>query len=166
MLPEPIPSSFLLKKTDLSLAELRWAFDNGLIGAQSVVDVAAAMVAKGDDSVHLVHLAGILHSELPEVRGILESIPIEDAELTRRKWVWLVLSWVYERRHNENDVFDTIDSLYADLGYPEEMVPFGPYAPVYQAKGDPTEMREQVLGEWRRYLERGEELFGAVESHT
>jgi hypothetical protein len=84
----------------------------------------------------------------------------EDIEAIRAKWVWLVLSWVYEKHSNESSVFDIIDTLYADFGYPEEMVAFGPFAPACQAKSDPAETREEVLREWRRYLDRGEDRFG------
>jgi hypothetical protein len=162
MLVGPIPSSFIVNKSSLSLPELRWAFDNGIIGAQAIVDVAASIVGSKDDSTIITRLAGVTHAELPEVRDILEGVPIDDgqADVIRHKWVWLVLSWLYEHHGGDDDVFEKVDGLYSDLGYPEEMVTFGPYAPAYQAKGDPATMRNEVLSEWRRYLARGDETFG------
>jgi hypothetical protein len=161
MLMDPIPSSFILGKTSWSLPELQWAFENGVIGVQTVVDVASSMLASGSDSDQVIRLAGLTHHELPEAKEILKGNLVgEDINVIRAKWVWLVLSWVYEKHSDESSVFDTIDALYADFGYPEEMVPFGPYAPAYQAKSDPAEMREEVLREWRCYLDRGEDRFG------
>jgi hypothetical protein len=157
---EPIPSAFILSKASWSLPELEWAFSNGLIGAQTVVDMANSMVEAGDDSELVLRLAGLTQAELTEVRELLQSEASGDPHEMRAKWVWLVLSWVYENHGVEESVFDKLDALYADLGYPEEMEPFGPYAPVYQAKGDPNEMRAAVLGEWRRYLADGERRFG------
>jgi len=157
-----IQSSFIGEKTSLSLPELRWAFDNGIIGAQIAVDVAKAMKRAGDDSNVVTRLASVTHAELGEVREILSEVKVgdEEADESRRKWAWLVLSWLYEHHRDDADVLDKIDGLYADFGYPQEMAAFGPYAPAYQAKGDPTDQRKEVVGEWRRYLARGEESFG------
>jgi hypothetical protein len=85
--------------------------------------------------------------------------PASSEEL-RPKWVWLLMSWLYEHQDEEINVFETIDRLYADLGYPPEMAPFGPYVPAYQSKGDPQEAKRQVVREWHEYLERGEKEFG------
>jgi hypothetical protein len=161
MLVGPIPSSFIIDKTSWSLPELRWAFDNGIIGAQSVVEVAKLMARDGDDSNLVTRLAAVTHAELPEVSEILLAVPLEDGEvdLIRRKWVWLVLSWLYEHHRDDDDVLAQIDGLYADFGYPQEMVAFGPYAPAYQVKGDPVLQREAVIREWLRYLTRAGEEF-------
>ena len=162
MLVGPIPSSFIMERTSLSLPELRWAFDNGVVGAQIVVDVAKSMVHEEDTSNVARRLASATHAELPEVREIISDVTVDDeeADASRRKWVWLVLSWLYEHHREDADVFEKIDGLYADFGYPQEMTAFGPYAPAYQAKGDPREQRREVVGEWGRYLSRGEESFG------
>jgi len=45
---------------------------------------------------------------------------------------------VYEHHADDEDVFEKVAGLYADLGYPEAMVTFGPFAPAYQAKSDPA----------------------------
>jgi hypothetical protein len=144
------------------LPELRWAFDNGVIGAQIVVDVATALMHAGDDSNVVTRLASVTHADLPDVREILSNVPVdnEESDAAHHKWVWLVLSWLYEHHRDDADVFDKIDSLYADFGYPQEMLAFGPYAPAYQAKGDPKEQREEVVREWQRFVSRGEESFG------
>jgi hypothetical protein len=163
MLVGPIPSSFIQERTSLSLAELRWAFDNGVIGAQIVVDVAKSKAAREeDDSIVVRQLAAVAHPDLPQVREILLEVPLDNEEVNaiRRKWVWLVLSWLYENQRDDADVFDKVDGLYADFGYPEEMAAFGPYAPAYQVKGDSAQVREQVVGEWRQYLTRAGEEFG------
>lgn len=158
---EPIPSAFILSKASWSLPEIEWAFSNGLIGAQTVVDVASSMLEAGDDSELVLRLAGLTQAELPEAKELLQSAASSEPDELRAKWVWLVLSWVYESHGTEEGVFDKLDALYADLGYPEEMEPFGPYAPAYQAKDDPNEARDTVLGEWRRYLAEGDQRFGA-----
>jgi hypothetical protein len=156
-----IPTSFILERTSVSLSELKWAFDNGLIGAQTVVELAATKLAEGADSPLLVDLAGTTHEDLPGVKKILEGLVVHlaSSEELRRKWVWLLMSWLYEHQ-DDGDVFETIDRLYADLGYPPEMTPFGPYASAYQAKGDPQDARKQVMREWHEYLERGQKEFG------
>lgn len=162
MILEPLPSSFILGKTRLSLPEVRWAYENGLIGAQTVVDVAVAMLTEGLNSSELVvNLAGVGHADLPEVGELLAQVALpSDVEEIKKKWTWIVLSWAYERHHEDAEVSDVIEGLYADLGYPEELASFGPYAPAYQGKRDPVEVRRDILGQWHKYLKSGEALFG------
>jgi len=105
------------------------------------------MVAEGSDSPLLVDLAGTMQEDLSAVKEILGKVevhPASSGEL-RRKWVWLLMSWLYEHQNEEADVFETIGQLYADLGYPPEMARFGPYAPASQAKGDPQEARRRSM---------------------
>jgi|SRR6478736_6685447 len=164
MIPEPMPSSFILKNAQLSLTELRWALENGLIGAQNVVDAAAWMLADGQDSEFLVQLAGVTHAELPDVTRMLSCVAMPERDTdAKRKWTWLTLLWVYERCRDDERVADILGELYADLGYPEEMVSFGPYAPAYEGKRQPATVRQEILVEWRKYLKQGEELFGRNE---
>lgn len=162
MLIQLITPSFILKRTSMSVEEMTWAFENGIIGAQTAVAMATALVTEGNESQELITLAGISRQDLAEVNECLKQVDLDSVEVDaiRRKWTWLLLSWVYENRQSEADVLQTLDALYADLGYPEEMNSFGPYAPTYQTQGDPAEMREQIMTEWRRYLKRGEEEFG------
>jgi hypothetical protein len=159
MLPEPISSAFLLEKTSLTMAELEWAFSNGLIGAQTVVDVAGAALVEGVRCEMLVQLAGLTQSELTEVKDLLAGCAGEDTEQLRAKWVWLVLSWVWEKHATDSELFEIVDSLYADFSYPAEMEPFGPYAPAYQGK-TAQEAREEARQELRKYLTQGESKFG------
>jgi hypothetical protein len=158
----PIPSSFMLKKNSLSLAELRWAFEKGVIGAQIVVEAAEWIAARehGDASI-AARLAELRHADLPDVKEILLAVPLDDdIDAIRRKWVWLVLSWLYENQRDDRDVFEKLDDLYADFDYPPDMAAFGPYAPAYQVKGDPAVQREQVVSAWQQYLARAAEEFG------
>lgn len=159
---EPLPSSFVLDKTQLSLSEVRWAYENGLIGAQTVVDVAVSMLTEGLDTSELVvNLAGVGHADLPEIKTLLAQVSLPSGtDEIRRKWTWLVLSWAYERHRDDPGAAAMIEELYADLGYPEELASFGPYAPAYQGKRDPVEVRQDILAQWRKYLERGESQFG------
>jgi hypothetical protein len=162
MLPEPISSSFLAEKASLSLSDLRWAIDNGIIGAQTVVDGARTLLAEDDKDPLVLELAALGPEELSSVTNLLQRVPVpEQAEADiRRKWVWLVLLWLYDRHHNEPDVLEAVESLYADLGYPDEMASFGPYAPAYQVRRDPNEQRDEVMSQWRKYLKDGAESFG------
>jgi hypothetical protein len=60
MILEPLPSSFIVERTQPTLSELRWALENGVIGAQTVVDVASAAVEREEAPSDLtVQLAGV-----------------------------------------------------------------------------------------------------------
>lgn len=163
MLPEPLPSTFILQKSRWSLPELRWAFERGLIGAQSLVDAAAWMLADGNETETVLRLAILTHAELAEAANAISDVPIDEGAVNtiRRKWLWLILSWIHDHHREDDHVWDILDGLYADFGYPSEMASFGPYAPAYQSKQSPGEVRGRVLEEWERYLRIGDAEFGA-----
>jgi hypothetical protein len=126
-----------------------------------VVDIATSMLAAGDQAAAVLDLASVSHAELSEVKDLLtgQSSGIDENEI-HAKWLWLVLAHLYETQGSDDSVFDKLDALYADFGYPEEMAPFGPYAPAYQSKDDPQRVRNEVLKEWQSYLASAEGKFG------
>jgi hypothetical protein len=148
-----LPTAFLLAKTVLSVPELHWAFDSGFIDAQAVVDVAVSMVLDADASPAVIALAGVLRSELAEVRGILATVTLEEeeAEAARQKWVWLTLSWLYEYNRDDEDLSDDLGLVYADLGLRGEVWSFGPYS---------GGTREEAIREWAKYLAQREAAWG------
>lgn len=161
MLTRPLSSQFILQKAALTLADLQWAFDQGIIGAQAVVDVASALAASGDSSEVILALAHLTHAELPDVRAMM-AVKLDDEARAnaKAKWLWLIVSWLYDTERDLEALFRELEQLYADYGYPEEMRPFGPYSPAYEGRRDPSEVRSALLGELQRYLKRGRDQFG------
>jgi hypothetical protein len=162
MLALAIPPSFLLSKSPLSLQEVRWALEAGIIGAQTTVDIATDLVAAGSTEAVAIELAGLTREELGEAAHLLRQvrIPEELLDFIRRKWTWLVLAWTYEKHSGDSDFVAQVDSLYADLGYPDEMIPFGPFSQSYQGKVDPDDARKQITAAWQKYLAHGNSLYG------
>lgn len=135
----------------------------GLLSSAAVAEIAKHQVHHGSQSEVMLRLASIAKRDLREVAEVLSGTAVHDAEreLSKRKLIWLALSWVRDQERDEQSAFEQIDRLYADLGYPSGMETFGPYAPAYQAKDDPVIQREAVKKEWERYLAAGDEVFGA-----
>lgn len=149
MLMRPLTSRFVLAKSDLTLAELQWAFENDVVGARVVIDAASDLVANGDTSEVTRDLAGLKSADLSEVSSLL-TCRLGEAEevVAKAKWLWLVSSWVYEGERNWDALLGDLEGLYADFGYPEGMRTFGPYAPAYEGRRDGSEVRKAIENEF------------------
>jgi hypothetical protein len=88
VLPEPIPASFVLEKTTLSLPELRWAFERGIIGAGFVVEAARAIPADDGAASLAMRLATLERAELSSVSELLATIEYagDEEHEHHRKW--------------------------------------------------------------------------------
>jgi hypothetical protein len=95
---------------------------------------------------------------------LFEKLSVRKLPKLEDKRVWLVLAHLLGTHGHDESVFDKLDMLYADLGYPEEMRPFGPYAPAHEGKHDSETTRARILTEWRNYLTRAEATFRERES--
>ena len=76
-----------------------------------------------------------------------------EAEL-RDKWLYLVLAWLYEQRGAVPDPLQTVEEVYADFGYPEEIAGLIRYMPMDGPDLGSREANERRLFErWRQYLD-------------
>lgn len=161
MEPTPIPLSFVDMRLRLAWSDIAWGFQNGWLDAVSVVEYAVSQLAEGEDqSVAVVELAGLTRSEFVEVPFLLEKVVstgAEDSTISRRKWLYLVLAWVYEHRADLADPLEVVEQLYADFGYPEEIQGFVRYMPPesnYEPKAHThAENVDRLLSKWKEYLD-------------
>ena len=134
MEPRPIPFNFVQDRLALTWADIVWGFKNGWLDAASVVEYAVAQLASDDDAAApVVELAGLTRSEFAEVPFLLEKVvgaaePESNTD-SERKWLYLVLAWVYDRRAELSDPLGVVEQLYADFGYPAELRGFVRYMP-------------------------------------
>lgn len=162
MEPTPIPFSFVRDQLGLTWADVVWGYQKGWLDAAGVVEYAVAQLAGDDDaSPALVELAGLTRSEFAEVPFLLEKVVgaagTETNPDSERKWLYLVLAWVYDRRAELSDPLGVVEQLYADFGYPAELRGFVRYMPPedhYEPQAHTHfENIARLFSKWEEYLD-------------
>ncbi len=157
----PIPFAFARDRLELTWPEVAWGFRSGWFGAAGVVEYAVSRLAEDTDaSPAAVELAAITDSGFAEVSSLIERVvtgaKADDPSVTERKWLYLILAWVYEHRADLDDPLGVVEQLYADFGYPAELRGFVRYMPSeggYEPQAHTqAENVDRLLRKWNEYL--------------
>ena len=82
--------------------------------------------------------------------------PAATIDGAKKKWLCLILAWLYERRVEVDDPFSIINEIYADFDYPEEIKGFASYMPSREPSAIPPynaeTPKERMLRLWKEYV--------------
>lgn len=147
-----IPPTFVLDRLVPTCGEMVYGFQHDWLAPKDVVYIATwALNAGMQLSKPEEELALLLSKELyrvPELIDELERVCGQE-DNPAAVWLFLALAWLYEHRRDFDDPMETIEMLYADFGYPDEiqnLVRFMP-APDGTATG-----QDAIEARWRNYL--------------
>jgi hypothetical protein len=152
----PITADFVETRTVLSWREVRFGLDSELLVPSAAPLLAARQVASDPEpTAALIELAGQSpdepHGEI--VAALAEAEPEPEAGAIERKWLYLVLAWLFERRADHADPLELVEAVYADFGYPPEIAPFVRYMPMTGPDLGSREANEaRMYDHWRHYL--------------
>jgi hypothetical protein len=166
---QPLPTDFVLSHVSLTWREILWGYDHGWINCKGLTELATRRLTTNDPTPPAeVELAGLVVGESSRARALAEELasqerPLSD-EVIKRKWLYLILRWLFENRERAADPFALVDELYSDFDYPDEVAPFVRYMPpedgYYPSKHSETENYDHMLQQWRDYLIAAEKRFG------
>ena len=131
-----------------------------MLGWSAVVDSAMDRLVAGSNDPLTVEMAGIGKSEAHEVGCLLEKLALRDPcnpDLSKRKWLYLNLLWLFENKSNIGDPLGAVEEVYANFDYPPEIAGFVRYMP--PADGyDPSvhgsdENQTRMFDAWSEFLE-------------
>lgn len=149
-----IPAPYVLERAIPTAAELGFGYHHGWLSQEDTVAIAAA---KGGAGAPLLdaekELAQLLPDDFIRVDPLAEELEVSDEPVERRArlWLFLALAWVYDHRSEFADPFETIEMLYADFDYPEEIQGLVRYMP---AKAGEDVGLDAIDKRWRQYLNR------------
>lgn len=163
----PIPYSFVRNRLRLSWRDALWGYEHQLIGWSAIVDLATERLSAGSNDPLEIELAGLTKMETYQVGELLRKLasgsPEEDGVFAQRKWLYLLLAWLFENKESVPDPLGEVETVYADFDYPPEIEGFVRYMPVTDAY-DPSvhakdENENRLFGKWREYLVTAESDF-------
>lgn len=158
-----ITPEFIRGRTHLTWQEMLFGIDNELLSPGAAVDFAARQLEVQDNAdPTLVELAGVCSGE--PTRDLVEQLaaaePRQGSEFMRRKWMYLVLAWIFEHKETYLDPLRAVEEVYADFGYPDVIVSFVRYMPVDEPSLGSREANESRLHDkWKRYLDGASDEF-------
>ncbi len=162
----PIPSEFIYSITSLSWCDIRWGYECKFI-TQSIA------MKKAEDTV----LTGIytpseldLSFQLPNCSNVdyfLEKLcPVcetGDESMIKRKWLFIVLSWLWSHRNEFYEPLAEVENIYADFSFPSEIESFVRYMPVSDGYNSLAHTKEEninrLMNHWMGYLDRNSLIF-------
>jgi hypothetical protein len=162
-----MPLQFAIERAILSWQDVQFGIVNDLLDPDAAIDLAAQQVADSESpSETLVELAGTKRGSAPGdlvTRLAADERAVSETEL-REKWLYLVLSWLYDQRATNPDPLRSVEEVYADFGYPQEVAAFVRYMPADGPSLGSKEANErQLLQRWGAFLDACALRYG---SHT
>jgi len=157
-----IPTDFVLQRTRLSWSEAQYGLGRGWLDTRAMIDLAVTALEEKTDSSSLeARLAGLRENETWDVPRLVEELaksePEHSIEEAKRKWLCLILAWVYENRGDFDNPLAIVDEIYADFDYPEEIKRFVSYMPSPEPTSTPLYKpetpRERLVRLWKEYVD-------------
>ncbi len=152
-----LPYRFIRDRLRLTWREVHYGLVNELLDPEAAVAFAIEQVGELEAPPSaLLSLAEQCKGEpvLELVEQLAEMEPKRSEDEIRRKWLYLVLAWIYEHRHEYSDPLQRVEEVYADFGYPEELATFVRYMPMVGPDlGSKNENERRLFQRWKQYLD-------------
>jgi hypothetical protein len=169
MTPKPLPCDFVIGHVPLTWREALWGYEHQWIDWTCLSDLATNKLSSEDHNKPAeVQLAGMQPVESAEAGTLAQNLANEEPsiseEKTKRKWLYLILRWLFENRSFFSDPLAIVEDLFCDFGHPLEIATFIRYMPPsddYQPQHHTRAENESRMYEnWRSYLDSAERQFG------
>ena len=138
---------------------------NGWLNAPAALEIAIQNVADNPNAPHgEVILAATEPTQTAEIFEQVEKMAKTESENDRkrskRRWLYLILAWLYENRASVADPLAEVEEVYSDFDYPEEVARFVRYMPPKPDEHWPQPVSEEYATErlmrvWGDYVTRG-----------
>lgn len=151
-----IPFCFLNQTATLSWADIRYAIAHNWIASDVVVDFALYRLAlplieaQAEELEFLYVKADWRIIDLVEVLACREHFP---ENILERKWLFIVLSWIYANKATFDAPLQLVEEVYAEFDYPQSISSFVRYMPMTEPDlGSRQKNEERLYQYWQDYL--------------
>lgn len=163
----PIPFDFIDESTHLSWCDVKWGYENNLITSDVPIKKAEKSLLTGVYSNPELELSFVIRGEVNQVTPFLKQLcsgfEQKDELLIKKKWLFIVLNWLWNNRNNFEDPLAEVEMIYADFDYPPEIEGFIKYMPPSDgydpSKHSQIENINHLMDKWKSYLEKESTVF-------
>lgn len=158
--------NFVRENIELSWQDINYGIINNFIDDKFVVEFAIDKLNDFDESNEIFDLACMVSGDpvkekLSEI--VSNNVSSFQKTLSERKWLYLVLKFVYDNRTQFDDPLEYVESVYAHFDYPESISGLVRYMPMQGKDLGSKEANEQRLYDyWSDYLKTEEAFLDRV----
>ena len=162
MIPRPLPDDFISRQPLATWSEIHFGQEKGWVGWRSCINQAIRKIGEiedpGETLIELSEASKESASRVFElVMDLARSEHFQSESEIKTKWLYIVLSWLYENRSAIENPFREIEILYADFDYPDEIEAFVAFMPPKDGwrpgEHSQLENRERMQRLWQEFLE-------------
>ena len=164
----PLTAKFVVENAQLTWPEIAWGYGMGLVGWHALSELAQAALRLTPDNQdeNLLRLAHLTKEEASVAgefaRAMTANGPKLDEITARKKWAYLLLKRVYEKKSEVAYPLGLVEHVYADFDYPEELEGFVRWMPAVEPVLSPEEGAAMMDQKWQKYLANSAAQFGGA----
>ncbi|WP_341684048.1 DUF2247 family protein [Nocardia farcinica] len=144
-----IPASFIVDWARVTPRELHYGYTNQWISSADVVELALGSIVPSGSKMGIVEeISLLLSDELDRIPELMDQLIDRDD----RVWTYLALAWVHENQEEFDDPLKTVDLIFADFGYPQDVGEFVTFMPPYLSDVPPVVRNDRGVQAGRGWL--------------
>lgn len=144
------------KHVSLSWQELKYAVDNNIIKADSIIKHAIFILDEGIigyDIVLELAILDIYDDTTDQITKLIDLEEEQDIEDIKAKWLYLILWVLYQKRNEYNNALEIVEEIYCEFDYPPSISTFVRYMPSDESDLGNYEVNEaRMYDKWKQYL--------------
>lgn len=150
---------FVSKKINLTWMDILYSIEKKYLPPSAAIEHAITEISYNDDFPHQIMDLAILNKDelelvYPFLSELANQVTEQKYEAISETWLYLLLEWVYEHKHNYSKPLNMVESIYADFDYPELIAPFVRYMPSDESDLGSIELNEaRLYMKWKKYLD-------------
>ncbi|KXF76501.1 hypothetical protein ATN84_25685 [Paramesorhizobium deserti] len=126
-----LPGKFCaIEMPSLDWHDLKYGLSHKYISEDGVIEFALETLTENSNEIHYDLATCSNHFDVPRIMEQLAFHENKNPQLSKQKWLYLILLWVFLHKESYPDPFSVVEEIYADFDYPEEVAPFVRYMPV------------------------------------
>lgn len=156
-LSKNIRYDYISKRVRITWRTIIYGIERNYILPDIAIEHAINKISQKEDyTENLIELASLSKDEsvYPYLNELANLDAIEEDEVIKDKWLYLILDYIYNNRDKYPDSLGLAEQIYADFDYPEQISTFVRYMPSNEPDLGSLELNEaRLYRNWEDYLE-------------
>ncbi len=158
-----VPANFALANASLSWKDIKYGIENEYCDNDLAIKYAEKLMSDSEDVPEAISELVWLSNDNSVMEYVNELVGKEkslDKDKIADKWLYLILSWLFEIKKSNADGLLRIEKIYADFDYPDSISHFVQYMPMHgQDLGSKELNQEKLVKYWMEYIHQRREVY-------
>ena len=154
------PYGYISSLFSITWFDILFGINEGFLNSKAALEHAYSIIEKEEKPPQKVLDMAFLcggESIYPLIDELVEEENKYNEELSKEKYLYAVLKWVYENQISFKEPLESVECIYADFDYPEVISEFIRYASNNEPDLGSRELNiRRIYDNWKKYLENEE----------